>query len=197
MPSTHYHSKAPQFIVFLAVTALIASPVFAQSIATPSAQDNWKVQVTDDAEPGTPLVVTGTVYAKDKQTPLSGIKIEIHHTGADGLYAPRSEPRGTVRLKATMVTNDNGQYQFTTIRPGSYPSGDAPAHIHYKLSGPGIPDDAWYALEFQDDPHVPRRRRDTEMARGRFTAVVATESNSDGTLRAEFNILTTVTPSEQ
>lgn len=149
---------------------------------------SWHSQIAGDDEPGTRLVVSGTVYKADGKTPAPGVKIEAYHTDANGLYAPRSAPWGTIRLKGHVTTDDKGRYLFRTIRPGSYPSGDAPEHIHYKLTGPGVVGDGYHDLEFADDPRVPASRTEKERRRGKFASIVATTTDDDGVEYAEFNI---------
>ena len=60
------------------------------------------------------------------------------------------------------VTDANGNYQFVTIKPGAYPWGNhpnawRPAHIHFSLFGPVVPDAARHADVLPRRPAVPLR----------------------------------------
>jgi catechol 1,2-dioxygenase len=80
--------------------------------------------------PGERLTISGTVYASDCQTPLPGAIIEIWQPDAEGNYANTHSPI----LRGRLRTDSQGQYQFTTIKPGHPPVGRfglLPARIHY------------------------------------------------------------------
>jgi len=58
-----------------------------------------------------------------------------------------------------VVTDAEGRYQFTTIRPGAYPWGNhlnawRPAHIHLSLLGPAFATRLVTQLYFPDDPLI-------------------------------------------
>src|SRR6266853_6482090 len=46
------------------------------------AAPNWKTVIVSDQEPGAPLIVSGTIYAPDRRTPLEGINLWIYQTDA-------------------------------------------------------------------------------------------------------------------
>ena len=58
------------------------------------------------------------------------------------------------------LTDQNGGYKFTTIKPGSYPWGNhhnawRPAHIHFSLFGRSFVDRLVTQMYFPDDPLFP------------------------------------------
>lgn len=60
-----------------------------------------------------------------------------------------------------MVTDSEGRYRFTTIRPGAYPWGNhhnawRPAHIHFSLFGRAFPQRLVTQMYFPDDPLFSR-----------------------------------------
>lgn len=85
--------------------------------------------------PGQRLVISGTVYAADCVTPLPNMLVEVWHADANGVYH-RTTPH---ILRAQFKTGEKGRYQFNTIKPGYYKTGDLirPALIHYRLSYQG------------------------------------------------------------
>ncbi len=58
-----------------------------------------------------------------------------------------------------VVTDSEGRYQYTTIRPGAYPWGNhenawRPAHIHLSLLGPAFATRLVTQMYFPDDPLI-------------------------------------------
>lgn len=60
------------------------------------------------------------------------------------------------RLHGALRTDSKGQYQYETIRPGSYDNG--PAHVHYVVKATGY-EPLLPSLQFEDDPIVVGRRK--------------------------------------
>jgi protocatechuate 3,4-dioxygenase beta subunit len=122
---------------------LIAVPVGNQDLeyirAMEAAQRGRPAQLTatgriaPEAEPGTALVVHGRAFAADGQKPLAGAIVFAYHTDRDGLYDRRGAPAHSWRLKGWTKTGEDGRFEFRTIRPGPYPGGKNPAHIHFAL----------------------------------------------------------------
>ena len=67
----------------------------------------------------------------------------------------------TSRATAGSLTDANGHYRFTTIRPGIYPWGNhpnawRPAHIHFSLFGRAFTQRLVTQMYFPDDPMLDR-----------------------------------------
>jgi catechol 1,2-dioxygenase len=133
------------------------------------------------ARRGTPLVISGTVYAADCRTPLAGAVIEAWQTDARGVYGPgqAADELRCCYLQGTVQTDSAGRYRIQTIRPGHYRGEDPPppAHIHLNVSH----EDGGVLTEvtFADDPYVSdaaeavRLRKQGEQLIGRFDIVLA------------------------
>lgn len=139
-------------------------------------------------EPGTPLVISGFVYAADGRTPLRNASIYVYQTDARGYYAP-NDPRASnaPRLHAYLRTDANGRYEFRTIRPGSYPGTNNPGHIHYHVNASGHAERV-FEIVFDDDRQIPARWRDEAKGANSFVAIVALQRMKDGTLRGSQNV---------
>jgi protocatechuate 3,4-dioxygenase, beta subunit len=115
-------------------------------------------------EPGEPLTLSGTVFDTDG-TPATGIVVYGYQTDAGGLY-----PRGSTRhgrLRGWVRTGVDGGYRFDTIRPGAYPDGREPEHIHLHVIEPGRGTYYIDDVVFEGDPRLStRHRRDPSSARG-------------------------------
>lgn len=104
------------------------------------------------AEPGERLRVRGTVYGPDCRTPLPKALLDVWQADAKGNYHGASE---SYRLRGQVLTNQRGEYEFYTIKPGSYgdSSGMRPAHIHFTISSPGHAP-LTTQLYFKGDPYL-------------------------------------------
>jgi catechol 1,2-dioxygenase len=139
------------------------------------------------ARRGTPLILSGTVYAADCRTPLASALIEAWQTDAKGVYGPEQgsgEPRCCF-LQGLVETDSAGRYSIRTIRPGHYrgEKPPPPAHIHlnvhYEETG------VLTEVLFAGDPYLPedasgaeviRLRKDGGQLLGRFDIVLAASS---------------------
>jgi len=88
-------------------------------------------------EPGTPLFISGFVYADDCITPLKDILIDVWHADDSGAYSSLSDPND-YRLRARLRTNEVGAFGFQSIKPGYYLNGPQyrPSHVHFKVLKP-------------------------------------------------------------
>ncbi|WP_018680949.1 protocatechuate 3,4-dioxygenase subunit beta [Actinokineospora enzanensis] len=117
------------------------------------------------AEPGGQrITVTGVV--KDRQSkPVRGQLVEIWQANAAGRYAhQRDQHPAPLDPNFTgfgrCLTDDEGRYEFTTIRPGAYPwrnhrNAWRPAHIHFSLFGTAFAQRMVTQMYFPGDPLFP------------------------------------------
>lgn len=86
------------------------------------------------------IKVTGTVYQPDGKTPAENVILYLYHTNQEGVYenkynASNWESRHGY-IRGWVKTNVNGKFTFYTLKPGSYPNGTEPAHIHITVLEP-------------------------------------------------------------
>jgi len=102
-------------------------------------------------EDGDALVMRGRI-ADAGGRPIAGASVEVWQTATNQLYDVQDEHQPSGHLRATFVTDEQGEYAFRTILPVSYPipsDGPAgqllerlgrhpfrPAHIHFMISAP-------------------------------------------------------------
>ena len=136
----------------------------------------FSTKLSANGSEGTPLFITGTVYAKDCQTPIKDALVDVWHASDAGDYE-NSNYRGR------MKTDDGGNYVFETILPGKYLNGAQfrPRHLHYKVSSENellttqiyfegdtsIPIDPWASDPSAEDRIIPL----TEDSEGNFHGV--------------------------
>lgn len=105
-------------------------------------------QLAPDGAPGTPIVITGTVYANDCETIIPQAVVDVWHANDDGGYED-THYRGRVHTQA------NGTYSFQSIFPGKYLNGASfrPRHFHYKVSFDDV--ELTTQIYFQGDTSIP------------------------------------------
>ena len=113
---------------------------------------------------GERITVSGRVFDTEGK-PLRGTLVEIWQANSAGRYKHRWD-RWPAPLDPNFsgagrcVTDDEGRYQFTTIRPGPYPWGNhynawRPAHIHFSLLGRAFTQRLVTQMYFPGDPFFP------------------------------------------
>jgi catechol 1,2-dioxygenase len=128
-----------------------------------------QTRLADPDEPGDRLVLTGTVFSSDCQTPIPGALIEVWQANKSGLYDTNKPGNFTetpaFNLRGMLYTNEQGQYAIETIVPGRYPIPPnlpglekyagltRPAHVHFRvMDSLHVP--LTTQLYFKDDPFI-------------------------------------------
>jgi protocatechuate 3,4-dioxygenase, beta subunit len=115
-----------------------------------------------DGEPlGERIIVTGRVLDGEGR-PVRSTLVELWQANAAGRYAHEVD-RHPAPLDPNFggagraLTDDDGVYRFTTIKPGAYPWGNhpnawRPAHIHFSLFGRAFTNRLVTQMYFPGDP---------------------------------------------
>lgn len=116
------------------------------------------------------LKVTGRVFHQDGTTPAEGVILYVYHTNREGIYPKRGDEEGMGKrhgyIRGWVKTNQNGEYEFFTFRPASYPNRREPEHIHLTVKEP---DKNEYYLEdylFEGDSLLTDEKRSKLRNRG-------------------------------
>ena len=104
------------------------------------------------------MVIEGTVR-DESGDPVEGVIVYAYHTNDRGMYPPIDSLSGSWagrhgQLRSWVRSDSDGRYRFETIRPGSYPNGDAAAHVHMHIIEPGRCTYYLTSIHFTDDPLV-------------------------------------------
>lgn len=145
-----------------------------------------RITIATASEPGEQLIVSGVIYGADGVTPAAGVNLEIHHTDAEGWYHKASRNRERARLHATLQTDAQGRFEFRTIKPGKYPEGRNPAHIHFRAWGSGFGEQFPTELYFAGDPDLPPAANAPRA--GKWNAVCSPRRDASGLLHCTYNI---------
>ncbi len=173
--------------VVLAIAGLVLAQAAAapETLATaPRSTEGQQVQDSDRAssvilagpdEPGERLHLSGRVLDYGGR-PLGRAAVVAYHTDRKGLYNPPDSPTRVPRIRGVAVTDEEGRFSFSTIRPAAYPEGSAPAHIHVEVSAPAH---RVRHLEywFDGDPLITREARQ-QAERGEGVVIVRLRRDS-------------------
>lgn len=143
-------------------------------------------------EPGEPLVITGTVYAADGETPVPDVLIYAYHTNDRGIYEKVGGETGNGlrhgHLRGWLRTDEQGRYRIVTIRPAAYPGSTIPQHVHMTVTPPGG-EERWIdSVHFDDDPLLTPTQRSRQRNRG-GSGIVTVRRDEDGVYHATRDIV--------
>jgi protocatechuate 3,4-dioxygenase beta subunit len=134
-------------------------PVFGEHAVAPGDADLTRQH---EGEPlGERIVVHGQLIGSDGK-PIRGQLIEVWQANAAGRYIHQNDqhpapldPNFTGAGRT--LTDDDGRYQFVTVKPGAYPwrnhpNAWRPAHIHFSVFGRAFTDRLVTQMYFPGDP---------------------------------------------
>ena len=109
------------------------------------------VDLVGDNE-GSVAIIGGRVLTPESE-PIAGADMEIWQTADNGLYSNQDEAQPEYNLRAHMVSDKDGRYLFSTVRPAPYtvpddgPVGELlhatgrhpwrPSHLHFIITAEG------------------------------------------------------------
>jgi protocatechuate 3,4-dioxygenase beta subunit len=134
-------------------------PVFGEATVEPADNDLTRQH---DGEPlGERILVHGRVMDESGR-PLGGALVEVWQANAAGRYRHQVDGHPApldpnFSGAGRVLTDDDGHYSFTTIKPGAYPwqnhpNAWRPAHIHFSLFGRGFEQRLVTQMYFPGDP---------------------------------------------
>jgi protocatechuate 3,4-dioxygenase beta subunit len=165
----------------------ITGPVFGYGDINPGDADLTRQHRGDPV--GERIIVSGRVLDENGR-PVPHTLVEIWQANSSGRYRHRTDqhnapldPNFTGAGRA--LTDAEGRYRFTSIRPGEYPwrnhhNAWRPAHIHFSLFGPAFLTRLVTQMYFPGDPLLPYDPMfcsvENEAARNRLVSVFDWES---------------------
>jgi protocatechuate 3,4-dioxygenase beta subunit len=160
--STRIRAPSKPLVLIPQTLSEITGPVYGHSDARPEEAD---LTVGHAGEPlGERIVVTGRVL-DEAGRPVPDSLIELWQCNAAGRYRHDADQHDApldpnFTGAGRCVTDADGRYRFTTIKPGAYPwrnhaNAWRPAHIHFSLFGPSFLTRLVTQMYFPGDPLFP------------------------------------------
>jgi protocatechuate 3,4-dioxygenase beta subunit len=158
--------RAPQKPLLPLPQALseLTGPVYGEDMIRPLDNDLTRNAIINGEPIGERIIVVGKVLDESGRA-IPNALIEVWQANACGRYIHRRDqhdaPLDPNFLGAGRVlTDENGDYRFTTIRPGAYPwrnheNAWRPAHIHFSVFGRNFLQRLVTQMYFPGDPLMP------------------------------------------
>lgn len=147
----------------------------------------WRTAFSITPDDGEPMVISGTIYSLDGKTVAPNVLVYFYHTDKFGVYGREGQPKHG-RYRGWMLTDEKGRYEFSSIRPASYPNSTISQHVHMTVTGTDFREDWIDSILFEDDPFLTDRERASVGKRGGFQPIVKLATGNDGILRATRDI---------
>jgi protocatechuate 3,4-dioxygenase beta subunit len=162
--STVKRSPSRPLIPLAQTLSELTGPVYGEDEIDPLDNDLTK-NAMKTAEPiGERIIVTGRVL-DDRGKPIPNALVEVWQANACGRYMHKVDQHDApldpnFHGAGRMLTDKNGVYRFTTIRPGAYPwrnhpNAWRPAHIHFSVFGVNFLQRLVTQMYFPGDPLLP------------------------------------------
>lgn len=148
---------------------------------------SWRTAFPVTHDDGERMIISGTVFRTDGKTPAPNVLIYFYHTDKFGIYGRAGEPKHG-RFRGWMLTDAQGRYEFSSIRPASYPNSTQSQHVHMTLTGTDFQEDWIDSILFEGDRFLTARERESSGKRGGFNPIVTLRPGGDGILRATRDI---------
>lgn len=159
--STVLRSPRKQLIPLPQTLSELTAPVYGHDDVRPLDND-LTMNARINGEPiGERIIVTGRIL-DDAGKPVPNTLVEVWQANATGRYIHKQDQHDApldpnFKGAGRMLTNEKGEYSFTTIKPGAYPWGNhenawRPAHIHFSVFGTAFVSRLVTQMYFPGDP---------------------------------------------
>lgn len=142
----------------------LTGPVFGHGVVTPQDSDLTSYSSDGGEAIGQRIQVVGRLLEDDGR-PIANALIEVWQANAAGRYFHKRDqhkaPLDPNFIGAgRCLTNERGEYTFTSIHPGAYPwqnhdNAWRPAHIHFSVFGVSFASRLVTQMYFPGDPLLP------------------------------------------
>lgn len=168
--------------LMLAVTIVLV-PRYSQSQVDPEWLKSWNQAVglrpdkvtstsvlVSAEEPGIPLVVKGQLFQPDGQAVAKNVLIHLYHRDHAGFDFGRNDKQLTTwRLQGWAKTDEEGKFEFHTIRPAADHLGREGGHFHFTIVSEEFGKQWMNKIHFLDDPHISNKDKQRASVLGQFS----------------------------
>ena len=158
--------RSPRELLFPMTQTLseLTGPVYGQDSLRPLDNDLTRNAVKNGEVLGERIIVVGRVLDEDDR-PVPNALVEVWQANAAGRYFHKNDQHDAsldpnFTGAGRVLTDQNGEYRFTSIRPGAYPWGNhdnawRPQHIHFSVFGRNFLQRMVTQMFFPGDPLLP------------------------------------------
>ena len=101
-------------------------------------------------EPGARLRIRGRIVDQSGKA-VPGASLYVFQTDARGYYAPdNARAEHDARIHGYLRTDQKGEFEVATIRPGHYPNSTLVQHVHFFVNAPDAAEKV-FEVVFTDD----------------------------------------------
>ncbi len=160
--STVKRSPSRGLVIIPQTLSEITGPVYGHE--TVDAADSDLTRQHAGVPLGERIIIEGRVLDEDGR-PVPNTLIEVWQANAAGRYVHVGDTHDApldpnFTGAGRFVTDAEGRYRFTSVKPGAYPWGNhpnawRPAHIHFSLFGPSFLSRVVTQMYFPGDPLFP------------------------------------------
>jgi protocatechuate 3,4-dioxygenase beta subunit len=139
-------------------------PVYGEGAVDPLDGDLTRNAAVDGEPIGERIIVTGRVL-DGAGRPVPSALVEVWQANAAGRYRHRRDEHPApldpnFSGAGRVLTDERGEYRFTTVRPGAYPwlnhdNAWRPAHVHFSVFGAQFVSRLVTQMYFPGDPLLP------------------------------------------
>lgn len=148
-----------------------------------------RATLAQESEPGEPMIIKGIVFRADGKTRYGGLVLYLYQTDATGVYNEVDGSWQRPRLHGWLQTDSAGNYTIRTIRPGSYPRGRNPAHIHMTIRYTNGQTRWLDDFHFEGDPFLSETDLRRSENKGFFSQIMKVIRQEDGLLFARRDLV--------
>ncbi|WP_339720656.1 hypothetical protein [uncultured Paraglaciecola sp.] len=121
-------------------------------------------------EPGIPLVVHGQIFKPDGQTFANSVLVHVYHRDHAGFdFGANDRELSTWRIQGWAKTDNQGKFEFKTIRPAADHLGREGGHFHFTVVSEEFGKQWMHKIHFLDDPKLSAREKQQSIAQGQFS----------------------------
>ena len=156
---------------------LIASTADAQRPRVAPATAPASLAIAAANEPGSKLRIRGRVVDHTGKA-VAGASLYVFQTDARGYYSP-DNPRADndARIHGYLRTDQKGEFDVTTIRPGHYPNSTIVQHVHFFVNAPETAERVFEVI-FTDDAKLTDQIRNDAKRPDSFYSLCTPEKRS-------------------
>jgi protocatechuate 3,4-dioxygenase, beta subunit len=163
--STVKRSPGQRLVPLTQSLSELTGPVYGEEAIRPLDNDLTRNAVRNGEVIGERIIVTGRVLDESGRG-IPNALIEIWQANACGRYFHQNDQHDApldpnFTGAGRVLTDSNGGYRFTSIKPGAYPwknhyNAWRPAHIHFSIFGRNFLQRLVTQMYFPGDPLIPR-----------------------------------------